>query len=46
MPMFSSDGRFDPKALAALSRSYVALDLLPAEPKDMRRFYTEEFLPR
>ena len=46
MPMFSSDGRFDPKALAALSRSYVDLDLLPAEPKDMARFYTEEFLPK
>jgi len=44
MPMFSSDGKFDPKALAVLSRSYVDLKILAAEP-DMRKFYTEEFLP-
>jgi NitT/TauT family transport system substrate-binding protein len=46
MPVFSTDGRFDAKALAVLSRSYVELELLPAEPKDMHRFYTEEFLPK
>jgi NitT/TauT family transport system substrate-binding protein len=46
MPMFSADGRFDAKALATLSRSYVDLDLLPEQPKDMARFYTEQFLPR
>ncbi len=44
MPMFSDDGKFNPKALAVLSRSYVELKILPAEP-DMRKFYTEEFLP-
>jgi NitT/TauT family transport system substrate-binding protein len=44
MPMFSTDGKFNPKALAVLSRSYVDLKILPAEP-DMRKFYTEEFLP-
>jgi ABC-type nitrate/sulfonate/bicarbonate transport system substrate-binding protein len=44
MPMFSADGRFDPKALAVLSRSYVDLKILPTEP-DMRKLYTEEFLP-
>jgi NitT/TauT family transport system substrate-binding protein len=44
MPMFSSDGRFNPKALAVLSRSYVDLKILPTEP-DMSKFYTEEFLP-
>jgi ABC-type nitrate/sulfonate/bicarbonate transport system substrate-binding protein len=44
MPMFSSDGRFDAKALAVLSRSYVELKILPTEP-DMRKFVTEEFLP-
>jgi ABC-type nitrate/sulfonate/bicarbonate transport system substrate-binding protein len=44
MPMFSDDGRFDPKALAALSRSYVELKILPAEP-DMTKFTTEAFLP-
>jgi NitT/TauT family transport system substrate-binding protein len=45
MPMFSADGKFDPKALAVLSRSYVDLKILPAEP-DMSKFYTEEFLPK
>jgi ABC-type nitrate/sulfonate/bicarbonate transport system substrate-binding protein len=44
MPMFSDTGRFDPKALAVLSRSFVELKTLPAEP-DMRRLYTEAFLP-
>jgi NitT/TauT family transport system substrate-binding protein len=44
MPMFSDDGRFNPRALAVLSRSYVELKILPAEP-DMTRFYTEAFLP-
>jgi ABC-type nitrate/sulfonate/bicarbonate transport system substrate-binding protein len=45
MPMFSADGKFSPKALAVLSRSYVDLNILPTEP-DMRKFYTEEFLPQ
>jgi NitT/TauT family transport system substrate-binding protein len=44
MPMFSDDGRFNPKALAVLSRSYVELRILPVEP-DMSKLYTEEFLP-
>jgi NitT/TauT family transport system substrate-binding protein len=44
MPMFSGDGKFNPKAMAALSRSYVDLKMLPSEP-DMSKFYTEEFLP-
>jgi hypothetical protein len=30
--------------MAALSRSYVDLKILPSEP-DMSKFYTEEFLP-
>lgn len=46
MPVFSTDGRFDDKALATLSRSFVDLELLPSEPKDMRRHLTEEFLPK
>jgi ABC-type nitrate/sulfonate/bicarbonate transport system substrate-binding protein len=46
MSMFSDSGKFDSKALAALSRSYVELDLLPSEPKDMRKLYSEEFLPK
>jgi NitT/TauT family transport system substrate-binding protein len=45
MPMFSDDGRFNPKALAVVSRSYVDLQFLPTEP-DMRQLYTEEFLPK
>jgi NitT/TauT family transport system substrate-binding protein len=44
IPMFSDDGRFDPKALAALSRSYVDLKFLPTQP-DMSKLYTEAFLP-
>jgi NitT/TauT family transport system substrate-binding protein len=44
MPMFSLDGRFDAKALAILARSFVDLNLLPAEP-DMSKLYTEKFLP-
>ena len=46
MPVFSTDGKFDDKALATLSRSFVDLELLPTEPKDMRRHITEEFLPK
>src|SRR5579883_3170618 len=45
MPMFSDDGRFNLKALATVSRSYVDLKYLPAEP-DMSKLYTEEFLPK
>jgi ABC-type nitrate/sulfonate/bicarbonate transport system substrate-binding protein len=44
IPMFSDDGRFNPKALAVLSRSYVDLKYLPTQP-DMSKLYTEEFLP-
>jgi ABC-type nitrate/sulfonate/bicarbonate transport system substrate-binding protein len=46
MPVFSTDGKFDDKALATLGRSFVDLELLPSEPKDMRRHITEEFLPK
>ena len=45
MPMFSDDGRFNAKALAVLSRSYVELKFLPTQP-DMSKLYTEEFLPK
>jgi ABC-type nitrate/sulfonate/bicarbonate transport system substrate-binding protein len=44
MPTFSTDGRFNPKALAVLARSFVELGTLPSEP-DMSKLYTEEFLP-
>ena len=45
MPMLADHGRFDPKALAVLSRSFVELKTLPAEP-DMTKLYTEAFLGR
>ena len=44
MPMFSSDGRFDPAALAVIRRSFVDLHLLDTEP-DLTKYYTEKFLP-
>jgi NitT/TauT family transport system substrate-binding protein len=44
MPMFSDTGRFDPKALAVLAKSYVELKVLDAEP-DPKQLYTEAFLP-
>jgi NitT/TauT family transport system substrate-binding protein len=45
MPMFSDHGRFEPKALAVLSRSFVEMKTLPSEP-DMGKLYTEAFLPK
>ena len=45
MPMFSSTGKFEPQALAVLSRSFVEMKTLPSEP-DMIKLYTEEFLPK
>jgi ABC-type nitrate/sulfonate/bicarbonate transport system substrate-binding protein len=45
MPMFSDDGRFNPKALATLAGSFVELGVLPQQP-DMSRLYTEAFLPK
>ena len=44
MPMFSSTGKFEPQAMAVLSRSFVEMKTLPSEP-DMSRLYTEAFLP-
>jgi len=44
MPMFSNSGRFDPKALAVLQRSFVEMKTLPQEP-DMSALITEAFLP-
>jgi NitT/TauT family transport system substrate-binding protein len=44
MPMFSLDGRFDPKALAVVERTFSDLALLDKAP-DMKTLYTEEFLP-
>jgi ABC-type nitrate/sulfonate/bicarbonate transport system substrate-binding protein len=44
MPMFSSNGKFNPKALDVLAKSYVELKMLPTEP-DMSKLYTEALLP-
>ncbi len=44
MPVMSSDGCFDPQALAVLRRSYVEMGLLDKEP-DMSKLYTEKYLP-
>jgi NitT/TauT family transport system substrate-binding protein len=45
MPMFSDDGRFNPKALETLAESWVELKILPEKP-DVKMLYTEEFLPK
>ncbi len=45
MAMFADHGRFDPKALAVISRSFVDLKTLPSEP-DMTKLYTEALLPK
>jgi ABC-type nitrate/sulfonate/bicarbonate transport system substrate-binding protein len=45
MPIFNLTGRFNPKALDMLSRSFIELGLLPDAP-DMSRLYTEAFLPK
>jgi NitT/TauT family transport system substrate-binding protein len=44
MPVLSTDGCFDPKALEVLRRSYVEIGLLDTEP-DMSKIYTEAYLP-
>lgn len=44
MPMYSRDGKFDPRALAALAKSYVEVKILDTEP-DMSTLITEVFLP-
>ena len=42
--MFNRTGRFDPKALAVLSRSFVEMGMLPQEP-DIKSLVTEQYLP-
>jgi ABC-type nitrate/sulfonate/bicarbonate transport system substrate-binding protein len=44
MPAFNPDGRFNPKALDVLRKSYVEMGILPTEP-DMGKLVTEKFLP-
>ena len=45
MPIFNPTGRFDPKALDVLARSFVEMGSL-AEKPDMGKLYTEAFLPK
>jgi ABC-type nitrate/sulfonate/bicarbonate transport system substrate-binding protein len=44
MPMFSTDGRFNQKALDTLAQSWVDLKILPKAP-DLNLLHTEAFLP-
>jgi ABC-type nitrate/sulfonate/bicarbonate transport system substrate-binding protein len=44
MPMFSDGGRFDPRALATIRRSFVDLQLIDREP-DLTKYWTEQLLP-
>lgn len=44
MPAFNPTGKFNPKALQMLAKSYVEMGILPAEP-DMSRLITEKYLP-
>ncbi|HKT16590.1 MAG TPA: ABC transporter substrate-binding protein [Stellaceae bacterium] len=44
MPSLSDTGKFEPKGLAVLARSFVETRQLPTEP-DMSKLYTEKFLP-
>jgi ABC-type nitrate/sulfonate/bicarbonate transport system substrate-binding protein len=46
MPMFKTDGHFEDKALAVLSKSFVEMGTLPAEPSDLHKLYTEALLPK
>jgi ABC-type nitrate/sulfonate/bicarbonate transport system substrate-binding protein len=45
MPIFNQTGRFNPKALDMLSRSFIELGLLASAP-DMSKLYTEAYLPK
>ncbi len=45
MPVFNRTGRFDPKALDVLARSFVEMGSLPTKP-DMSKLYTEAYLPK
>ena len=43
--MFSTDGKFRPKPLAVLERSFIELGLVDKKP-NMASLYTETFLDR
>jgi ABC-type nitrate/sulfonate/bicarbonate transport system substrate-binding protein len=44
MPMFSTDGRFSPAAMAKLDSSFVSAGTLDSSV-DLAKFYTEKYLP-
>jgi NitT/TauT family transport system substrate-binding protein len=44
MPTFSTDGKFNPKALDTLAQSFVELGTLPTKP-DLTKVITEKYLP-
>lgn len=44
MAMFSDTGKFEPKAVDVLARSFVDLGMLDAKP-DLSKYYTEKYLP-
>jgi NitT/TauT family transport system substrate-binding protein len=46
MAKFSTDGKFDPKALETLRASFIDMKSLDPAAIDMAKFYTTEFLPR
>lgn len=45
MPQYSTDGKFEPKAIDKLVSSFLDLKLVD-NPADIAKFYTEEFLPK
>lgn len=45
MPVMSTDGRFDPKALDVLATSFVDMHMLPEKP-DMSSLVNDAFLPQ
>ena len=45
MPIFSTTGHFEPKALDVLAASFVDTKLLPEKP-DMSKLLTEAYLPK
>jgi hypothetical protein len=44
MPTFSTNGKFNPKALDTLAQSFVELGTLPTKP-DLSKVITEKYLP-
>jgi len=44
MPYFSTDGTFDPQAVASLKKSFIEMGLLNAAPDD-KSLFTAEFVP-